>query len=478
MAFLSNGATQVQPTVPLPSSALRFTTPVVRTPAAFVLAGWLLRLLTFTAKLPLRFPTAVTLAATSSVVASMLGWVAATGLWVVLGTLLGVWAWRRPASFRRLVTLRLLAAWRWWWVYARHWQPVLVVAGLAESYAERRYLPRIRRVRCTDHSDRVRVRLVSGTAPSDVEKRVTELAHGFGAPSCRVEVAGPRDVVLEFPRFDPLADPVDALDVPATASPAALPIGVREDGGTWWLRLHGTHVLTVGVTGAGKGSVIWSTIRALLPGVDDGSVQIWAIDPKRMELSFGRRLFAHYADTAESAVDLLEQAVADMQGRASRYAGHQRTHRPTKRDPFVVVVVDEVAFLTAYHPDRDIRRRAENAIATLTSQGRSVGFSVLAALQDPRKEVLNLRNLFPDKIALRLDEASQVDMVLGADARERGANAHLIDPALPGVGFVRCEGSPVPLRVRAAFVTDDDIDHMADHHARPALSAVPHEGAA
>ena len=69
----------------------------------------------------------------------------------------------------------------------------------------------------------------------------------------------------------------------------------------------------------------------------------------------------------------------------------------------MVVVLDEVAFLTAYHPDRDVRKRSENAIATLTSQGRSVGFCVLAALQYPRKEVMNLRNLFPD----RLDEVAE-----------------------------------------------------------------------
>src|SRR5690606_23267059 len=42
-----------------------------------------------------------------------------------------------------------------------------------------------------------------------------------------------------------------------------------------------------------------------------------------------------------------------------------------------------------------------------------------------------------------------------------GANAHLIDPALPGVAFVRLEGSPMPVRVRAAYVCDADIDAMA-----------------
>jgi S-DNA-T family DNA segregation ATPase FtsK/SpoIIIE len=63
-----------------------------------------------------------------------------------------------------------------------------------------------------------------------------------------------------------------------------------------------------------------------------------------------------------------------------------------------VVVVDEVAFLTAYQADRKLKERTLAALATLTTQGRAVGYCVVAALQDPRKEVLNIRNLFPDII--------------------------------------------------------------------------------
>ena len=128
------------------------------------------------------------------------------------------------------------------------------------------------------------------------------------------------------------------------------------------------------------------------------------------------------------------------------------------------MLVDELAFLTAYQPDRDLRKRAEAAIATLTSQGRSVGVCVVGALQDPRKDVISLRNLFSTRIALRLDESDQVDMVLGDGARDRGALADQISP-LPaigaGVGYVRLEASPDPVRVRAAYVTDDDISAMA-----------------
>jgi integrase len=31
------------------------------------------------------------------------------------------------------------------------------------------------------------------------------------------------------------------------------------------LKLHGTHLLVAGATGAGKGSVLWSAVRAMLP---------------------------------------------------------------------------------------------------------------------------------------------------------------------------------------------------------------------
>jgi S-DNA-T family DNA segregation ATPase FtsK/SpoIIIE len=202
----------------------------------------------------------------------------------------------------------------------------------------------------------------------------------------------------------------------------------------------------------------------MLPAIVDGWAQVWALDPKRMELSFGRDLFARYADTAADMVGLLEDAVTEMHNRAAKYAGATRTFTPCAEFPFLVVLVDELAFLTAYQPDRDLKKRAEAAIATLTSQGRSVGVCVVGALQDPRKDVISLRNLFPTRIALRLDESDQVDMVLGDGARDRGAVADEISP-LPhvgaGVGYIRLEGSPQVVRVRAAFVADEDIHAMS-----------------
>src|SRR5437868_7722649 len=197
-----------------------------------------------------------------------------------------------------------------------------------------------------------------------------------------------------------------------------------------------------------------------------------------MELAYGRAIFdthGQYAATPQAIVAMLEAAVRDMQARAAKLAGKQRDHTPTPEFPFVVVLVDEVAFLTAYQPDRQLRERVKAALATLTTQGRAVGYCVVAALQDPRKEVMSIRNLFPDRIAMRLDEPEQVDMVLGDGVRDRGATSEptSADPAAgAGVAFVRLEADPDPVRVRAAWVSDEDIRAMAEV-CTPRMSTEP-----
>jgi S-DNA-T family DNA segregation ATPase FtsK/SpoIIIE len=198
-----------------------------------------------------------------------------------------------------------------------------------------------------------------------------------------------------------------------------------------------------------------------------GLVRVLAADPKLMELAYGRAVFdtyGQYQSDPHAIAAMLEAVVTDMQHRAAQFAGRQRDHTPTTQFPFVVVLVDEVAFLTAYHPSKDLRERVKAALATLTTQGRAVGYCVVAALQDPRKEVMSIRNLFPDRIAMRLDEPEQVDMVLGDGARDRGAHADLIsvNPEIgAGVAYVRLETDPDPIRVRAAWVSDPDIRAMA-----------------
>ncbi|MGW2161991.1 FtsK/SpoIIIE domain-containing protein [Nonomuraea sp. NPDC001699] len=448
-----------------PDTAIVFRPAVVQTPAILTLIVFVWRVLTGCVRTLWRHPVAALIALTPVALTLVYGWRTALLLLMPVPTGMLAWAITDRRGFTRLIGLRLLAWWRLVWVYRRHWQPVVIISGLGRHLWGRDYLPRLGKVTCTAWADLVTVHMLKGQSVKDWSDRLDHLAQGFGAASCRVAVTKGGRLLLTFPRTDPLAVPLDALPLPDVPTVGPVEVGKQEDGRPWRLKVHGTHVLVAGATGAGKGSIIWSTIRGLLPAVQAGLVEIWALDPKLMELSYGRALFGdRYAATPEDCADLLDRAVNVMQERASRFAGLQRSHTPTVEDPFVLVVVDEVAFLTAYQADRQLKQRICAALATLTTQGRAVGVGVMAALQDPRKEVMNIRNLFPDKIALRLDESEQVDMVLGDGARDRGALADHISPVPErgaGIGYVRLETSPDPIRVRAAYVSDIDIRDMA-----------------
>ncbi len=459
-----------------PFAAPVWRSPVHRTPEWVIWLVQLVRLLVRVVWFILRHPL---LDAAAGLV--ILAWVQARWpgvIALVTGAAGGLAVLRivRPDWFTRFVTTPARRRWRWW-VYRRRWRAVMTIGGLAPLYRGRVVLPVLGKVQAGTCVDRVAVRLVSGQSPKQFADRAEALAHGFGVRSCRVRTSQPGLVTLELVRRDALAAMIPALPIPARVDLRALPVGRREDGAVFAIRLHGTHLLIAGATGAGKGSYLWGLVRALLAAMAAGLVRIHACDPKMMELAFGRALFERYgkyaADPADIA-DLLEADVADMQARAARFAGRQRDHTPTRLYPFVVILVDEIAFLTAYQADRKLRERILAALATLTTQGRAVGYAIVAALQDPRKEVLNIRNLFPDKIALRLDEPAQVDLVLGDGAHDRGAHCEHIssDPATgAGVGYVRLETSPDPVRVRAAFVSDEDIAVMTAAFA--AEDAVP-----
>jgi DNA segregation ATPase FtsK/SpoIIIE, S-DNA-T family len=79
-----------------------------------------------------------------------------------------------------------------------------------------------------------------------------------------------------------------------------------------------------------------------------------------------------------------------------------------------------------------------------------------------RKEVLPARDLFPVRVCLRVLESEQVRLILGPGAQDRGARADQISPSLPGVGFVQVDGLAEPVRVRFAYVTDDQIRTLAE----------------
>ncbi|KPM54689.1 cell division protein FtsK [Frankia sp. R43] len=397
-------------------------------------------------------------------------------------------AWRQvhPASFGWLA--------RWAWgrvrltlVYRRRWRPAMIHTDLAirvpTSNADQvtfdEYFPRIRSIRSTRAVDVLRVELLPGQTPQQWAEQAEALRHVFRARRCQVQAEQHRFVRLYFHHRDTLVRPVTVGDLDggrpgrvnrnsadgagagsglAVAELGAVPVGRCEDGSPWTLPVRGTHVLVAGATGAGKSSVLWSIIRGLGPALRAGLVELWVCDPKGgMELAFGEPLFTRFATTTGEAAELLDDAVAVMQRRTALLRGQTRLHTPTVDDPLIVVVVDEIASLTSYVTDRELKKRIGAALPLLLSQGRAAGVVVLAAVQDPRKEVLPFRDLFPVRIAMRMTEVEQADLVFGSGARDRGARADEIPVSLPGVGYVLVEGQPEPVRVRAAHIDDTEI---------------------
>jgi len=374
-----------------------------------------------------------------------------------------------PAPFRRLVTRPSVSWVRGTLLYRWRWRSVALRHGLvARSHEFQRgsdaEIAKLLRVKSSADVDRLLIKLPVGMAPVDVEKVCDGVAHAFRARECRVTSAKPGRVWLEVHRRDALRSVVQPVRPQTPADLSGIPIGVGEDGDAWRLRLSGTHVLIAGATGSGKGSVLWSLLHGLGSDISQGRVQVWAMDPKGgMELRPGQGLFCRFEDSsAEAMCDAVEDLVVMKNERAKALAAlGMRSHTASVDEPHVVVIIDELATLTAL-ADRTVTNRFEKALGLLLTQGRACGITVVAAVQDPGKDVVGWRDLFPTRVAMRLDNPIQVDMILGDGARDRGARADHISELTPGVAYVRAEGSRELRRVRSAYLDDAAILNLAE----------------
>ena len=310
------------------------------------------------------------------------------------------------------------------------------------------------------------VALPQGLGREHLHDQANLLAQAFGAQRATVQGAQIHALMLRLEFGDALQEPF-TLNLPAAWDGKTVPMGIDSSGIVWQLRL-GPHTLVAGSSGSGKASLVWGLLLGLAEPIKSGFVEVWGVDRKGgMELALGLPLLTRFASDAERSVILLEDAVEAMQERARDLAGKTRQHVAGVGSPTIVILIDELAALTAYETDRDLLRRANSAIATLASQGRAVGFVVFACLQDPRKETLPARGLFTQTVGLRLRDRIETAMVLGDGAVASGALCHEISPDLPGVAYVLPDDGRPPERVRAGLITDDMIRDIAARFPAP-----------
>ncbi|MBO0881865.1 MAG: cell division protein FtsK, partial [Mycobacterium sp.] len=130
---------------------------------------------------------------------------------------------------------------------------------------------------------------------------------------------------------------------------------------------------------------MWGPLVSAAPAIRDGLVRLWGIDPKGMELAYGRGLFGdRYAVAGKQAVALLDQLVAVMEQRKTAFAGQVRTVPISTANPLELLEFDELGALTKY-TDRQTREKITERIALLTTQGRALGITVRGYVQEPTK---------------------------------------------------------------------------------------------
>lgn len=418
-----------------------------------------------------------------------------------------VWFRRWPAGYARFVSSPIRGQVRRLRIYRRFWQPALSNAGLTRVNRDNEDIPKLQRVVSTRYTDRVRVRVLRGQGLSDWAVQCDQLAQAFDCDQIRIasvsDRRGRRRQYLELVALvnDPLRDDVapiehdisDVLEHADTVDLSALPIAWTEDKTLFRLGLLGNHVLVAGATGAGKGSFLWNLAKALGPAVRSGRVRPVGLDPKGgIELGFAAdfwwRLIRGDIDPetagAEAAQQSLEQFAAAlddmvliMTRRLATMQGNSRLHQPTAADPLYIVFIDELAALTAYVADRKLKDRISNSLSVLLTQGRAPGVLVVACLQDPRKEVVPQRGLFPIRIGMRLNEVGDTDLIMGAGARERGANCHKIEKSMPGTAFVLVDDQPEAVRLRFPWISDDEVRDIGRYGANSAALALVPEAA-
>ncbi|QRK88815.1 FtsK/SpoIIIE domain-containing protein [Saccharopolyspora erythraea] len=430
----------------------------------FALAGWLVR-----------HPVVLLIGAGGWGWWLALGWPSLTVAAGAVGACGLLWRWRWPVSFERLVWRRIRTGWLRMWVYELRWSRWARASHLVlydEDFADP-VIPRLRSVSSGLAWDDVRVRMLPGQKARDYELAAESLAASRKVARCSVREISPGVISLGFLRRDPLQHPVALPPITPVAGEVMnlerVRIGETEHGQPWRVPVLGSHVFGAGMMGAGKGSLMWGTVRQAAPAIACGRVKLSMIDPKGgMEAEPATALYDRYArEEPKDIVEVLTACVDGMNDRKRALRGVTRKVAPSVEHPLHLLMVDELAAVTKYLGDKKLQVEAERLLGLLLTQGRALAYACFAFAQEPTKDIVPFRGLFPYRVALRLDSPQQTDMVLGDGAWQRGAWADRIGVSTPGVGYVVEEGVREPLRVRAGYTDDAELDRIAGVYAAP-----------
>ena len=243
------------------------------------------------------------------------------------------------------------------------------------------------------------------------------------------------------------------------------------------------HVLVAGTTGSGKSVGINAMILSLLYKAEARDVRLLMIDPKMLEMSVYEgipHLLAPVVTDMRQAAHGLTWCVAEMERRykllsklgVRNLAGYNAkideakareefiynpfsltpdSPEPLKREPHIVVVIDELADLMMV-----VGKKIEELIARLAQKARAAGIHLILATQRPSVDVItglikaNIPTRISFKVSSKIDSRTILDQ-MGAEA-------------LLGLGdMLYMPGSGMPTRVHGAFVSDEEVHRVVSY---------------
>ena len=243
------------------------------------------------------------------------------------------------------------------------------------------------------------------------------------------------------------------------------------------------HVLVAGTTGSGKSVGINAMILSLLYKAEARDVRLLMIDPKMLEMSVYEgipHLLAPVVTDMRQAAHGLTWCVAEMERRykllsklgVRNLAGYNakideakareefiynpfsltpESPEPLKREPHIVVVIDELADLMMV-----VGKKIEELIARLAQKARAAGIHLILATQRPSVDVITglIKANIPTRISFKV--SSNIDSRTILD--QMGAEALL------GLGdMLYMPGSGMPTRVHGAFVSDEEVHRVVNY---------------
>jgi S-DNA-T family DNA segregation ATPase FtsK/SpoIIIE len=354
--------------------------------------------------------------------------VLACGTWVTLAAVLGPFTAPLPQALG-IGTLLLAVP---WWTNRRRRAKVRVGRAIAAW-------PDIARNAGLDGSQvmnaavdlwgwRARLRLARGQTITDVTAKIPALESGLGTQRGAVRVyPTPDDLAnrceLRVLDRDPHADAIPWPGPSVTSVTQPIDLGPFEDAEPCRVLFLRRHAILAGATGSGKSGGL-NELMANLAAC--GDVVIWAIDLKRgMELRPWARCIDRLATTSAEAAALLADAVTVLYARAEHLADHGlREWEPSETAPALVIIVDEYAELAEQAP------RAMKDTDTIARLGRAPAVTLVAATQRPTQKVMGqgaVRSQMNIRIAFRIQEQRDVDLVLGQGMLKAGWQAHKLN---------------------------------------------------